>query len=227
MELFRYISFHSYFFILALCQSYGLQNDGGHIMKRYAIDQKPHVFEEYAKCSREFMKTYNSVMMESICMPRKKVVEIISHSPDMLIVPSKIVVNRCDGMCHAKQSCLATDKKEIPVMVQQLNLQDANAMPKCGVVYVEEHLRCKCQCTVMKEHCNAKQNYQPGECMCLCMNNEERKQCLYEGKNWDDSTCTCQCPLEQECTTGEVWVHKYCSCAKLMGNDGDNVIATK
>ncbi|XP_046394383.1 balbiani ring protein 3-like [Ischnura elegans] len=219
MELYRYWCLAFFNILPFACLSNALKNDEVHLGKRYAPHEKPHVFEEHAKCSREFMKSLSSVMMESNCMPRQKVVQIISHSTDTLIVPSKVVVNRCDGMCHAKQSCLATEMKEIPIVVQQLNLQDPAAMPKCGVVYVEEHLRCKCQCTVMKEHCNEKQDYQPGECMCLCMNDDDRRQCLEEGKQWDDSTCSCQCPLEQECSTGEVWVHKYCSCAKLMGNE--------
>ncbi|KAG8226109.1 hypothetical protein J437_LFUL006738 [Ladona fulva] len=102
------------------------------------------------------------------------------------------------------------------ILVQQMDLLQHEAMPKCGVIRVEEHLRCKCKCTVMKEDCNEKQEYQAGECMCLCMNSEERRKCIQAGKTWDDEKCSCMCPIQKECTTPYVWLRDYCRCAKLM-----------
>ncbi|KAG8226120.1 hypothetical protein J437_LFUL006750 [Ladona fulva] len=192
------------------------------IEKRYAYDEKPHEFKHYDECSHSFRKSFHGNLMKYNCMPRPTIVELITSSPSMLLIPSRVLVNRCSGECHAKQSCLATNSTHTTFEVQQMSILDDTL--KCGVVHVEEHARCSCKCTVMKEHCNEKQIYKPGECMCYCINDEERERCnATPGRFWDDDQCTCQCHAKKDCSTGLVWVPEHCSCAKLMQDEENEV----
>ncbi|KAJ4441446.1 hypothetical protein ANN_11301, partial [Periplaneta americana] len=122
--------------------------------------------------------------------------------------PSAVVVKRCAGMCHNQLSCVPKEKKMTVFSVYQR--KDGEPVPTCGQVHVEEHVRCKCDCTVMESHCNKKQEYDKQECMCKCMNMDEREPCEKDGKLWDQKECKCNCKQEEDCTTGHYWVPSLC-----------------
>ncbi|XP_071452827.1 uncharacterized protein [Hetaerina americana] len=212
--------------VLLLSMTYTIRGvESKEIAKRNAMEKDQHEFHEIGKCDRKFFKKFSKVMMSSNCMPRPVIVDLISSSPGILLVPSKVEVNRCAGECHAKLSCMPTNKTTIPVEVEQLHVLDELSGVKCGIINVEVHSRCRCECTVMEHHCNPKQLYIPRKCMCLCMNDEERKLCYSKGSGrfWNSSTCRCECLAERECTTGLVWVPERCSCAKLMADDMNSI----
>ncbi|XP_046395272.1 balbiani ring protein 3-like [Ischnura elegans] len=188
------------------------------ISKRYSTAEDSHVFQELGSCDRKFFRKFSKVVMNSNCMPRPIAVDLIPESPYVLLVPSKVVVDRCSGECHAKLSCMPTNKTTMAIEVEQLNVLDENSGFKCGIVNVEVHTRCRCDCNVMEYHCNSKQLYFPKKCMCLCMNDEERRICHSKGggRYWNANTCRCECHTERECSTGLFWIPERCSCAKLM-----------
>ncbi|XP_071453503.1 vascular endothelial growth factor A-A-like [Hetaerina americana] len=159
--------------------------------KRSADWDEPHTFVKQDGCDRNYLKGFQKIIEGSACKPRPVLVDIISPSSEIQFLPNKVVVNRCDGICHAKLNCIPTAKEKIAVKVQQINFMDKGIQPECGEVHVEEHTNCNCMCTVTKEDCNEKQMYQPGDCNCLCINQDEKRKCLYEGKTWDNEQCSC------------------------------------
>lgn len=50
------------------------------------------------------------------------------------------------------------------------------------LVLEEEHLACKCQCTVQEKHCNSLQMYNKSQCRCQCTNNDDMTKCIKVSK---------------------------------------------
>ncbi|XP_046395119.1 uncharacterized protein LOC124162585 [Ischnura elegans] len=174
-------------FLTNFLESDGALND----TKRLAEWVEPYKFVKLDGCNKDFMKDFGKVVEGSACKPRPVLIDIMSPSSEIQFLPNKVVVNRCDGICHTKLKCIPTSTVNISVKVQQINYLESNIQRDCGEVQVEEHTKCNCQCPVTKEHCNKNQVYQPGECSCLCTNEDEKTKCFYEEKTWDNDRCSC------------------------------------
>lgn len=46
------------------------------------------------------------------------------------------------------------------------------------LVEVEEHTRCKCDCRLKPNDCSKFQRYNKAQCMCICINIEDKNKCL-------------------------------------------------
>lgn len=42
----------------------------------------------------------------------------------------------------------------IQICIQVRRRREEETTTTCGTIYVEEHVRCKCDCMVMESHCN-------------------------------------------------------------------------
>lgn len=46
------------------------------------------------------------------------------------------------------------------------------------LVEVEEHTKCKCDCKTKASDCNQFQRYEKAQCLCKCINTEDKNKCL-------------------------------------------------
>ncbi|XP_023718401.1 vascular endothelial growth factor A-A [Cryptotermes secundus] len=193
--------------------------------REHTCENKPdiiHTFEEILTCKDKiFTSNFNKGMMDSTCsQPRDTVVPIISDEPGIQYIPSTVVVKKCAGACLHQLSCIPTEKKMVPFSVRRHREGESIT---CGTIYVEEHVRCKCNCRVMESHCiPEKQEYDRRACMCRCMNMDEKEECEKSGRLWDQKACKCQCIKEHDdCTTGHYWVPTLCRCMRMMDDDNN------
>ena len=93
------------------------------------------------------------------CMPRRTLVSLpLSNDFDIIeIIPSKIEIERCDGVCHNGQlyhKCVPSSKnvKQIEVILRTLN-----GDYQCSTIQLEQHLDCKCSCDIESANCTPQQ----------------------------------------------------------------------
>ena len=74
-------------------------------------------------------------------------------------------------------------------------------------------VECACSCQLRPGDCNENQDFRPDLCSCQCLDILGRQSCLDRGRSWDESSCTCGCPLHQQCAPGLVFQDASCSCS--------------
>ncbi|XP_076281886.1 vascular endothelial growth factor A-A-like [Lasioglossum baleicum] len=171
--------------------------------------------DDMTGCTGTRMKISAS-MKEAKCMPRKSLVTL-TPKIGISYIPNVVSVNRCGGFCANNLSCMPTETILRDFVVRSTRNVPREAM-KCHRVYVKEHLRCKCRCKVMKEHCNEQQWYNENKCACECVDHLKEFACdLQKNMVWQPEKCKCTCVKpEEECSTGLEWIPSLCKCAKVM-----------
>ncbi|XP_011684564.1 PREDICTED: vascular endothelial growth factor A-like [Wasmannia auropunctata] len=152
----------------------------------------------------------NQLMKEAICMPRPTLEKLIPQS-GYTFYPNYASVMRCSGSCTRNKSCMPVRKNIRNITVRRVGLD----LSECYHVAVEDHIKCKCQCSVTRNHCNIHQVYSEDNCACECQNRTECDKA--RGMVWNEKLCKCTCNKEEEiCSSGLEWVPSRCGCAKVM-----------
>ncbi|XP_018406489.1 PREDICTED: vascular endothelial growth factor A-A-like [Cyphomyrmex costatus] len=152
----------------------------------------------------------NHQMKEVMCVPRHTLVKLIPQS-GYTFYPNYASVKRCSGFCPRNKSCMPVRKNVRKIAVRM----DGYNSSECYHVLLEEHTKCKCQCSVTENHCNIHQVYSENNCACECKN---KRKCDKERQMvWNEKLCKCTCNKEEEiCTSGLEWVPSRCGCAQVM-----------
>ncbi|XP_076641500.1 uncharacterized protein LOC143352691 [Halictus rubicundus] len=181
-----------------------------------AVPKDDDMFADDVTECRGTAMQFSASMKEAKCVPRKSLVTLTPKLGSFYI-PNVVSVNRCGGFCGDHLSCMATETRLREFLVRSTR----NVLfreQKCHRVYVKEHVRCRCRCSVMKEHCNEHQSYNEDKCECECMDPLREVACSLE-KNmvWNRQNCECSCGKpKEECSTGLEWIPSLCRCAKVM-----------
>ncbi|XP_040570520.1 uncharacterized protein [Lepeophtheirus salmonis] len=164
------------------------------------------------------------------CRPRPRVIRLpwpnsteVNH-----MIPSHVIVDRCDGSCHhRKQSCLPRKviKKSFPVMFAHCTIHDKTCGKICSQVQVDEHLECGCECKIKRHHCNAKQVYRKELCSCQCKDLSEVQACYNSGRVWDPSKCMCRCPLSTLVQCSSKYVFDFTNSCKCIPEETNELEA--
>ncbi|EZA49889.1 hypothetical protein X777_11377 [Ooceraea biroi] len=146
----------------------------------------------------------NHYMKEVTCVPRLTHVKLVPER-GYTFYPNYAMVNRCGGFCPNSKSCLPVKTNLTSIIVRR----DSYNSSQCYEVLVEEHMKCKCACSVMAHHCSIHHIYSEDNCACECMNRlecDESRQMV-----WDEKTCKCVCNKATEiCASGLEWVRSRC-----------------
>ncbi|CAL7936890.1 unnamed protein product [Xylocopa violacea] len=159
------------------------------------------------------------------CMPELQPVPLKQDDdPSTIYYPSCTRVNRCGGCCsHSLLSCqpVTSEIRNFEVIVASID-SSSTGLSYSGkqIVPVEEHTSCQCDCKIKEEHCNAKQIYDPDECICKCKNVDEAEKCNANNdtKIWNPELCACFCREELECSTGFYFDQNTCRCKQVPLN---------
>ncbi|XP_076303428.1 PDGF- and VEGF-related factor 1 isoform X2 [Lasioglossum baleicum] len=154
------------------------------------------------------------------CIPALQPVSLkIDDDPSTLYFPSCTRINRCGGCCtHGRLSCqpVASVVRNFEVMVVSVRGVTEMSYKEKRIVPLEEHTKCKCDCTIKKEHCTEKQSYVQPECRCRCNNVDEEEKCRRnDTKIWNPDLCVCLCRDEQQCSTGFYFDQNTCRCKQV------------
>lgn len=161
------------------------------------------------------------------CIPESTVVPLEplhpSNDPSILYFPRCTRVKRCGGCCPSPLlSCQPVETETIDFTIFKVQYTGKSKMPlrEQEHVLVDQHTKCKCDCKIKKEDCNAYQVYDKSQCRCNCTNYNARDKCLSEDdKIWDYETCKCKCRENQECTTGTYFDDHLCKCTEAVGGN--------
>jgi hypothetical protein len=171
------------------------------------------------------------------CETRQTLVDLREHLSNVSnvihVIPDVEAVARCGGSCErASHRCVATQtrtKRIEVIVVKAPQYPSTMTETECGVVEVEEHVACACDCPVSAGQCRARdQYYDPASCRCLCSDQTGRNACITRGMRWDPSNCMCVCPAStwRVCSTGYVFdFASTCSCVSLLSTAGPHVYA--
>ena len=138
------------------------------------------------------------------------------------VLPDQVMVHTCLGSCFPPHySCrpgrVVRVKVEVMVTMSRMDVGEHETV--CGQVEVETVEECECGCRAREEECvPAVQYYHQPSCSCLCLNQQERSDCLARGGSWSPTSCSCTCRPDswRSCPSG----HRYdyistCSCVEL------------
>ncbi|XP_011868054.1 PREDICTED: balbiani ring protein 3-like isoform X2 [Vollenhovia emeryi] len=133
----------------------------------------------------------NHQMKEVMCVPRHTMIKLIPQ-PGYTFYPNYASVKRCSGFCPRNKSCMPVRKDTKKIAVRM----DGYDSSGCYHVLLEEHTKCKCQCSVKESDCNVHQIYSEDNCACECKNTREcdkARQMI-----WNEKLCKCTCNKEEE-----------------------------
>lgn len=168
------------------------------------VDRKAAVIPKSATCAPELV----TVSLQNL------------DDKSVFYYPPCTRVERCGGCCsHDLLSCQPTVTEVVTFQVIETKYEGGSKLTYKGKKYitVEQHIKCKCDCKVKEEHCNALQRYEKSECSCLCVNMDEEQKCIAENdtKLWDPKECLCVCRYTKECSTGFYFDQKTCNCSPV------------
>ncbi|XP_077289826.1 uncharacterized protein LOC143913729 isoform X3 [Arctopsyche grandis] len=157
----------------------------------------------------------NKNVAQSSCKPRETMISIVPDAPNILMIPNKVLVKRCDGgSCFGQSACLPTRTEQIPIAVRKHDFSTGREY--CGEITMIQDTRCQCGCSVMEHHCTENQVYKREKCKCMCKNSDDQYSCP-QNKKWNDKSCSCICREEDsQCSTGTEWVPRMCGCMRVM-----------
>lgn len=119
------------------------------------------------------------------CEPTDTVISLIpdneAKEANVIYFPTCTRIKKCSGCCTSQLlSCLPTQTNTKTFEVTKSRFIGNGRMEYVGTTPVieEEHLACKCQCTVQEKHCNAFQIYNKSQCRCECQNTDDRNKCI-------------------------------------------------
>ncbi|XP_020287964.1 vascular endothelial growth factor A-like [Pseudomyrmex gracilis] len=181
-------------------------------------DGEMHEMQEIGCSGKARFKQLKNHIKHVTCTPRDTVVKLLSKIPGTVLFPNYAIAKRCGGFCPHNKSCVGVEKVNITIPIKVFTVNS----PECHHVYVEQHTKCRCQCSVEKSDCNMHQVYSEDNCACECVN---RKECNRSRRMvWDENVCRCTCNQEEICSSGLEWVPARCGCAKVMEMPYSNTI---
>ncbi|KAH0951066.1 hypothetical protein HN011_000876 [Eciton burchellii] len=155
----------------------------------------------------------NHYVKEVICVPRPTLVKLIPER-GYTFYPDYAIINRCKGFCPNSKSCFPVKTNAKNIIVRRTSYNSS----QCYRVSVEEHIKCKCICSVMEHHCSNYHIYSEDNCACECMNRaecDESRQMV-----WDEKMCKCMCNKPTEiCASGLEWLPSRCRCVHVVERD--------
>jgi len=85
-------------------------------------------------------------------------------------------------------------------------------------VKVRVDKKCRCDCRVKEEDCNASQRYLAHECRCECRNIKQANICNTRPsvRFWDPKKCRCTCKNQIDCSTGMRFDATSCRCVRSL-----------
>ncbi|XP_033210674.1 vascular endothelial growth factor A-A isoform X2 [Belonocnema kinseyi] len=133
----------------------------------------------------------------ALCMPENQTVPVVEDpDPSIIYLPKCTRVKRCGGCClHQLLSCQPTETRSISMEIYTSSVEDTSfKFAEKKVVQIEEHVKCRCLCTIKASHCTEKQDYLEDECRCQCRNLDEKEKCQASDvrKAWNPELCACQ-----------------------------------
>lgn len=166
--------------------------------------------------------------VDSLCQLRPTVVnvqqETLLWNRTVEVVPDFVSVQRCGGVCNIGQpqhKCVATSSVQKSISLMQVEDE------KCIEVTVTEHVGCECSCREIT--CVApSQVFDASRCDCVCTNTEDWRNCVRNGRSWDQRNCRCLCPTgNTQCSTGYVfdWLNT-CTCVLTASTTTSSLVAT-
>ncbi|XP_011638848.1 uncharacterized protein LOC105428307 [Pogonomyrmex barbatus] len=153
------------------------------------------------------------------CIPELQLVPLkLDDDPSTFVFPVCTRIKRCGGCCISPLlSCqpTAVEMRNFEVIVTSLHDMDYRGR---RIVPLEEHTKCKCDCTIKEEHCNDKQYYEAHNCKCACKNVDEEEKCRKSNdtKIWNSQLCICSCRIIEPCSTGYFFNPNTCRCGPIM-----------
>nr|CAD7430109.1 unnamed protein product [Timema monikensis] len=155
------------------------------------------------------------------CKPESRTVPLTnSMDPSLFYFPTCTRVDLCGGCCSSELlSCQPTQTEILNYQVIVTQYDGGAQLKYKGkeIVSVEQHLKCKCDCTVKEKDCTRLQEYRAGECRCVCLNVDDERKCNADNdtKLWDSNNCVCACRENKECSTGLYFDQNSCKCAEI------------
>nr|CAD7409739.1 unnamed protein product [Timema poppensis] len=179
------------------------------------------------------------------CKPESRTVPLTnSMDPSLFYFPTCTRVDLCGGCCSSELlSCQPTQTEILNYQVIVTQYDGGAQLKYKGkeIVSVEQHLKCKCDCTVKEkvgldhysgarettsvryrfsnanQDCTRLQEYRAGECRCVCLNVDDERKCNADNdtKLWDSNNCVCACRENKECSTGLYFDQNSCKCAEI------------
>nr|CAD7454731.1 unnamed protein product [Timema tahoe] len=150
------------------------------------------------------------------CKPESRTVPLTnSMDPSLFYFPTCTRVDLCGGCCSSELlSCQPTQTEILNYQVIVTQYDGGAQLKYKGkeIVSVEQHLKCKCDCTVKEKDCTRLQEYRAGECRCVCLNVDDERKCNADNdtKLWDSNSCVCACRENKECSTGLYFDQNSC-----------------
>nr|CAD7595591.1 unnamed protein product [Timema genevievae] len=168
------------------------------------------------------------------CKPESRTVPLTnSMDPSLFYFPTCTRVDLCGGCCSSELlSCQPTQTEILNYQVIVTQYDGGAQLKYKGkeIVSVEQHLKCKCDCTVKEKvgmdhysgarettpDCTRLQEYRAGECRCVCLNVDDERKCNADNdtKLWDSNSCVCACRENKECSTGLYFDQNSCKYVK-------------
>ncbi|GFN78081.1 platelet-derived growth factor subunit b [Plakobranchus ocellatus] len=146
------------------------------------------------------------------CEPHEATVEVRvdNLSPTSRLFPKCVVAKRCGGCCAVNNViCKPT---HIEYSIYHL-LEIGMIMPELQIglvgtytVEVEQHLSCRCECTLSEEKCGPLKTFDSFACDCRCTDMTNR---CHPPKVLSLETCGCVCARKRECCPGGNYCGRY------------------
>lgn len=169
------------------------------------------------------------------CEPTMTVVDLDSETSDgssessrnEVAFPKCVRVKRCGGCCtSANMSCTPTKVIQREVRRARIRVRRSTSGSGGGgharavhqVLTIEEHEECACGCSVQESDCNPfLHTYNSDKCNCECtaQGAQQARDSCRSGSRvtshaWDETTCSCRCRQEIQCSTGFRFDHITC-----------------
>jgi hypothetical protein len=108
-------------------------------------------------------------------------------------------------------------------MMAKCGIGSGKCDEECAEVSVEEHVACQCDCTLTENLCKRdSHHFNSDMCTCECKDIIGKRECLNQGKIWDENSCKCGCPAFLSCSIGTAFSNTTCACKVVV-----KVILTK
>ena len=160
----------------------------------------------------------------AFCQPEMQTVafDLPASSPtSVFYYPTCTRIERCGGCCsHELLECQPVQVSSVRMKVIRTEFSGGE-FKYAGdeIVTLERHDKCACDCRVKAQDCNEAQVYLPHECRCMCKNINAEHVCNSRpmDRYWDPKECKCRCKNVHECSTGMIYDHGLCRCARNGG----------
>ncbi|XP_076345062.1 uncharacterized protein LOC143244382 [Tachypleus tridentatus] len=177
--------------------------------------------EKTPKPSQDFL--IDGIAHPAGCEPEYQKIEFpVSSDPLTVLWPTCTRIKRCNGCCSSHLlECVPTSNSTVSLKVIKARYPKPGAdrfeFNGYQTFQMEKHEKCTCSCKTKAKDCTRFQEYRPGECRCVCKNEEDMRNCQGEGRVWSNEQCRCNCPTYARCSTGLFFNPMTCRCQVMTG----------